>query len=367
MAAISPGKLWSLRRLADRHGRFSLLALDRCDAATELVVARRAQLLRDPRLAPRAEDDLARLERLLVAELSEYASGVVLDPETYRRAAPSLDPARGVVLALEQAGYVDEPGGRRTLLCRGWSAQEARRLGADAVKLRLWYRADASADVLADQHALVEQVSQEAREHGLAFLLEPMLYALGGAGGGDVPSAGVGDDVCDDPALRPALTLAAIEQFRSERYAVDLFMLEAPLPPAVIPDPDAGDQASAEAQRWFDRMNALVESPWAAVSVGTTSAEQMRRILAYACRSGASGYLAGSAVWWPAAQEFPDWERLRWRLRQESSPALSRAGSILGEYGVGWPETPRHAGAVEIALRPPRPAEPLAPARTSGR
>ena len=345
MAAVSPGKLWSLRRIADRHGRFALLALDQRAATADLVAGRRARLLHDARLAPTPHDDVCRLRRLLIEDLSPHASGVLIDPDAYSQAAQSLDPARGLILPLEQCAYEDGPDGRRTLLYPSWSAAKARYLGADAVKLRLWYRADAGAAVLTHQQMLVERVSQECREHDLAFLLEPMLHALGGAGGGDVPSAGVGDDACEDPMRRPELLLATLHEFRKERYAIDLFLLETPLPPASIPDPDGNDLASAAAQRWFDRMNALMNWPWLMLSVGAT-AEHFQRLLAYACRSGASGFLAGGALWWPAAQEFPDWQRVQWRVQQESAPHLTRSLAVLAEYGRAWPESPPHAGSV---------------------
>jgi tagatose 1,6-diphosphate aldolase len=347
LVAISPGKLWSLRRLADRTGRFTLLALDQRAATADLIAGRRTRLLHDARIAPTLDDDVGRLRRLLIDDLSPHASGVLIDPDAYAHAAPGLDPARGLILPLEHHAYEDGPDGRRTLLYPSWSAAKARRLGADAVKLRLWYRADAGAAVLAHQHALVERVGQECREHDLAFLLEPLLHALGGAGGGDVPGAGVGDDACEDPVRRPELLLATLHEFRKERYAIDLFMLETPLPPAFIPDPDGSDLACVEAQRWFDRVNALMAWPWVMLSVGAT-AEHFQRLLTFACRSGASGFLAGGALWWQAAQEFPDWQRLHWRVQQESAPHLSRAVAVLAEYGRAWPEAPPYVGNVEI-------------------
>lgn len=343
MVAISPGKLWSLRRLSDRNGRFALLALDQRAATADLIAGRRARLLRDARLAPTLDGDLGRLKLLLVEGLSPHASGVLVDPDAYAHVARGLDPARGLILPLEHHAYADGPDGRRTLLYPGWSAAKARRLGADAVKLRLWYRADAGAAVRAHQCALVERVGQECREHDLAFLLEPMLHALG-------------DGACEDPVLRPELLLATLQEFRKERYAIDLLVLETPLPPASIPDPDGSDPACIEAQRWFDRVNALMGWPWVMLSAGAT-AEEFGRLLTFACRSGASGFLAGGALWWQAAQEFPDWQRLRWRVQQESATHFARALTVLAAYGCAWPEAPPYAGAVEITPTGPGFAE----------
>lgn len=347
LSELSPGKLWSLRRITDRHGRFALLALDQRAAPANLIEARRTRLLHDVRLAGTAQDDIGRFYRLLVEELSPLASAVLLDPEAYPSAVPVLDPARGVVLALESPAYEDRQDGRLTRLCPGWSVAKAKRLGVDAVKLRLWYRADAAADVLAHQQALAAEIGQACREHDLAFLLEPILYALGGAGGGDVPGAGVGEESHEDAGRRPELMLAALHEFRRPRYGIDVFELETLLPPASIPDPHGSTPVCAETQRWFDRVDALLGRPWIVASVGI-SAERFQRLVAFACRSGASGFLAGRMAWWEAAQEFPNWDRLRWRLRQESAPQLARALAAVAEYGRAWPETARYAGGIEI-------------------
>ncbi len=339
---MTPGKLWSLRRIADRAGRFSLLAIDQRAAPAELVASRRAQLLDDPRLAPHAWEDIARLKRLLAAELSPHASGLLVDPGAYPLAMRSLDPSRGLLLTAEDTAYEDTPQGRRSVLYPGWSVAKIKRLGADAVKLRLWYRADAAPEICADQQRLVERIGQDCREHDIAFLLCPALYALGGAGGGDIPGTGVGDDAHEDAAVRPQLMLAAIEEFRHERYGVDLFKLETPLPPAAVPDPDAHDAEAIAAQQWFDRMDALLDRPWVMLSAGTTM-EHFRRTLKFSFRSGASGFLGGRALWWRAAQEYPDWERVRWRLRSESLPYLEQTLALLAEWGRPYTSKPNIA------------------------
>jgi tagatose 1,6-diphosphate aldolase len=45
-----------------------------------------------------------------------------------------------------------------------------------------------------------------------------------------------------------------------------------------------------------------------------------RRVLEYAYGAGASGYLAGRAIWLEAFGHFPDWDRIR---RELSGPARS--------------------------------------------
>ena len=57
--------------------------------------------------------------------------------------------------------------------------------------------------------------------------------------------------------------------------------------------------------------------------------EPFRRILTYAFRAGASGYLAGRAIWWPAALEYPDWDAFRRRVREHGLPYVALVQSLL--------------------------------------
>ena len=46
------------------------------------------------------------------------------------------------------------------------------------------------------------------------------------------------------------------------------------------------------------------------------------RVLSYAYRAGASGYLAGRAIWWEAMQAYPDLVAASARLGAESVPYM---------------------------------------------
>lgn len=321
---LSAGKRWSLRRMSDKRGLFAMIAIDHRLGMARLVEARRAELPGDPRLAPTAWEDIGRIKQALIEELSPVASAVLLDPEhAYQLAARSVDPARGLLIAIEQSVHHDEPGGRRTLPFPGWSVQTVKRMGADGVKLKLWHNAGASVEVAAHQVALAEQVGAACREHDIAFMLQPMPYAL------------PGDAASIAPAWHAGAVLAAVEEFRHERYGVDLFRLDSPVAAEGIADPDGDSSAASAAQALFDRIDLLLARPWVLRS-GDTALEPFRRVLTYAARSGASGFLAGRSLWRRAVQEFPDWERLRWSLRQDVLPFVQRIDATLDQYGRPW-------------------------------
>ena len=55
----------------------------------------------------------------------------------------------------------------------------------------------------------------------------------------------------------------------------------------------------------FDHLGRAAGRPWVMLSAGAGK-DDFRRILTFAYRAGASGYLAGRAIWWDAFQSFPD-------------------------------------------------------------
>lgn len=329
---MSAGKLWSMRRLSNRHGFFTMVAVDQRPGVEQLVAER---------YGTADWTEIGRIKRLLIEELSPHASAMLLDPQyAYPFASGALDPAKGLLVTLEQFACDEGPGGRKTLPYPGWTVAKIKRLGADGVKLMLWYRPDASREVLDHQHALVEQVGRDCREHDIAFLLEPLVYPLGGSA--------AGDSYHEDAGKRPEMVLATVEEFRHERYGIDIFKLETPIAAGAIVDPDDGSAEAADTQTWFNRIDARLDRPWVMLSAGA-GMEPFRRILTYGFRAGASGYLAGRAIWWPAALEYPDWDAFRARVRSDGLPYVKMVQSLLTQYGRPW--TSRPAFADGAALR----------------
>jgi tagatose 1,6-diphosphate aldolase len=67
------------------------------------------------------------------------------------------------------------------------------------------------------------------------------------------------------------------------------------------------------------------------------------RALRYALRAGASGFLAGRAVWWEALSRFPDQVAVAAALQREAVPYLQRLAELTCRQGRAW--RPAVAGA----------------------
>ncbi len=322
---ITAGKLWGLRRLADDAGRFKMVAVDQRPPIKDLVTAARGT-----DTAP--YDDVAMVKRLLVEELAEASSAMLLDPHfAYPRAIDAVSPRKGLLLTLEDSLFEETERGRRSSAIDDWSVEKIRRVGADAVKLLAWYRPDADPAILEHQQEFVARIGDECRAYDIPFLFELLVYSFPGD---DAHTTGY----VEQPAKRSDHVLQSVEAFSSIEFGVDVFKLESPVPASEVPDPDGADTAAIErTQALFDEMDRLSPVPWVMLSAGA-SQEAFRRILIYAFRAGASGFLAGRAIWWDALSNYPDIDATRAALRAESGPYMASISALADAHALPWTE-----------------------------
>src|SRR4051794_28257163 len=176
MAVTLPaGKLRNLMTLADEGGRLKMMAIDQrmsLESTLQKLLGR----------APWYEE-MVRAKRAITSALGPYASAVLIDVEFgYAQCVREIPGDAGLLLAYERPGFIAAgPGGRerRSALIEGWSVEKARRAGANAIKLLLFYRPDVSAETNERQKALARQVGEECARLELPFLLELLGYPLG--------------------------------------------------------------------------------------------------------------------------------------------------------------------------------------------
>jgi tagatose 1,6-diphosphate aldolase len=336
---LSGGKYWAMRRLSDERGFFRMTAVDQRPPIRKLVAERR-------RVAEASYADVGAVKALLIEELSPYSSAMLLDPGyAYPFAIDRVDPRKGLLLTLEKFEFEERPRGRLTRIYPGWSVEKIKRLGADGVKLMLFYRPDADSSVNAEQQALVEQVGRDCRAHDIAFLLEPLVYPF-------ADQANATHDYVEDTTKRPELVIETVREFAKPKYGIDIFKLETPVPAAKVPDPDGSGRDVKETRRAYEEIDALLDRPWVMLSAGA-GMEPFRRICAFAFAAGASGYLAGRALWWQAFQQFPDMDAFRAALRRDSTAYIEALVERLHRTGTPWTERPAFREGVKLAQAGP--------------
>lgn len=331
---ISAGKLRGIRRLADTDGRFKMVAVDQRPPMLKALATK---------LAPKAPgyDDLARIKTVLTRKLMPQGSAVLIDPDYGFTAAESaMVPSKGLLITLEDFNFADTPGGRKTSLMKGWSVGKVKRMGADGVKLLLWYRPDCAADVIAHQKKLVREVGDACRRYDIPFLLELLVYPFKGTDGHTT-------DYTENKQKYPELVLQSLKDFAGPEYGVDIYKLESPVVADILPDPDDKSAAARETQALFDKMAAIIDKPWVMLSAGA-GMETFRRVLVYAYRAGANGYLAGRAIWWPAFGHYPDLAAMETHLAGEATRYMREINELTAAHARPWTKAPAINDALDL-------------------
>jgi tagatose 1,6-diphosphate aldolase len=301
------GKICRLQKCGTQHGNFVMFALDH-----------RGNLRRA--LSPAAPDQVSYEQMVtfklhLTSVISPTASGLLLDAEygvAPAIANGALAPSCGLLVAVEQSGYTGEPSVRRSQLLPGWSVEKISRMGADGVKLLVYYHPDAAN--VADQEALIDEVAESCQKHDMPFFLEPLSCSL-------------------DPAVKRLPSAEKRELVietarRLTPMGVDVLKAEFPLNIA-----DESDEAVwAEACAELSQASCV---PWVLLSAGVGFEEFARQTM-IACQAGASGVLAGRAVWKEAAQ-MNEAERDIF-LRISATERMGRLAAIVRAYGRPWME-----------------------------
>ncbi len=301
---------------ASARGTFAILALDHRQNL------RRELHPEDPAATTYAE--MVDFKRAVVRVLAETATGTLLDPEIGAAqciADGSLPAAAGLIVAIEATGYEGPAGARVSRVLPGWSVQQAKRMGASAAKLLVYYHPDAAN--AADQERLVATVAADCRAADLALFVEPLSFdpATGGKLVGEARRR------CVVETARRLMALGG-----------DVLKAEFPY------DPDVTDEAA-----WADacaELDAASPAPWVLLSAGVEDATFARQV-AVACHAGASGVLAGRSVWAPAAT-LPPGERDAW-LATEGRMRLERLARLVDAAGAPW--YARH-GTLAVASSP---------------
>jgi len=336
MSTISAGKLWGLRRLSDSRGRFKMTAVDQRPPIKNYIKSRRG-------VDEAPYDDVAAVKAVLVRELAPYSSALLLDPHVaYPQAVQFVNPAQGLILTLEDSIFEETPEGRVSSEIDHWSVEKIKRTGADAVKILAWYRPDAGAAVKARQKDFVRRIGDACGIYDIPFVFELLVYPLKG----EVHQT---KDYIEHKGKHPDLVLQSVADFAAPEFGIDVFKLESPVPAAAIADPQTGNpQIVDETQALFDELGRLAGRPWVMLSAGAGMAE-FERVLRYAYRAGASGYLAGRAIWWQAFQNFPDLDAMAAELRNSGVPYMETINRLTDEGATPWFDNPAIGKTAEIA------------------
>jgi len=246
-----------------------------------------------------SDDALRDFKRLGVEVLSPYASAVLLDRPFILDVGrpPQLAPGCGLIAAVDVLHQ--EPGGEISNVTFDdlVTAESLHEWGADAIKVLVLWHPDTGREQRA---ALLDRVLGLAQDAGVVSLVEGIVRPESGR------------EWADD-AERHAAILACAEELVG--FHPDIYK-------AQVPGYSDGDLTRVEAES--ARMSRIVSGDWVVLSNGVQGAVFPEAVAA-ARRGGASGFLAGRAIW---ADTVADADQ-RAALSERSVERLNRLTAIV--------------------------------------
>ncbi|MBN8581087.1 MAG: tagatose 1,6-diphosphate aldolase [Anaerolineae bacterium] len=291
MKPITIGKLRGLQQISSKRGTFTALALDH------------RQNLRKANSAFVDNAELSRFKLDITKALAHRATSVLLDPEVAaaQAIAKGAIPSNvGLVVAVESTGYTGDATARQAQIIPGWNVEKAKRMGASAIKLLVYYHPDSpTAKEIED---FTSKIAEDCTKHDLVLMLEPLSYSLD-------ESKKLSSEEKRYVVVESARRLTALN--------VDILKAEFPL-----------DLNEIDETKWMNACKEISSAstvPWILLSAAVEYETFLQQVTV-ACNAGASGIAVGRAVWKEAVHMMGD-DRLEF-LRTIARQRISRLTSL---------------------------------------
>ncbi|MDR2974446.1 MAG: aldolase [Propionibacteriaceae bacterium] len=292
---MDPTSRPTLAPLTRDSGGFAMLAVDQREAMRLMFQAATK--------APVADSVLTDFKVTAASILSPYASAVLVDRQfSYDavREAGAVAAGAGLILA----GDDFHPGNGipvdSVTIDQGVDPVAAKAQGVAALKLLVLWRSDEPAE---DRLAMVADFNKRCHDAGLLSIIEPVVRP---------PRRGATFD-------HEAAIIAAAQELGAT--GADLYKGEMPY---------GGDADDATLLAACQRLNDCLDTTWVILSSGV-QADLFGNAVRIACRAGASGFLAGRAVWASVVGA----RNTATMLADVAVPRLRRLGDIVDEAVAG--------------------------------
>ena len=309
MSTLSVGKLRGLQQLADSKGILAVCAIDHRESLKKALGENKPDGV--------GYQDMVDFKLDLCRAIAPFASAILLDP--VYGVAPAIVSGimpghTGLLVSLEKTGYTGESTARITELLPGWSVKKIKRLGASAVKLLIYFRPD-SKDIAVRQLDLVAKVADQCLKEDIPLLVESVTY----------PLAGEVDKPGEFSRKKPGLVIEAARQLT----ALPIDVLKSEFPADMNYEKDEGTL-----EAFCRELNQASRLPWVILSAGVDF-ELFRKQVEIASKAGASGFLAGRALWQEASQLRSRKERKSF-FKDKTVPRIKEIARIADKYGKPW-------------------------------
>jgi tagatose 1,6-diphosphate aldolase len=285
--STSAAKLKHMKALSNEAGVIAAAAMDQRGSLQKSLAAAKgvdkneitAEMMQDFKIA-------------VTRVLTPHASAILLDPEFGIPASKQRSKNAGLLLAYEESGYDNTKPGRLPDLLPLLSAKRIVDLGANAVKILIYYTPFDDPKVNEIKHAFIERVGAECEDNEIPFFLEFVGY----------DPAGGDEKGLEYAKKKPGIVTQSMIEFSKPQYKVDMLKVEVPINAEFVEGSSVykGQKAytRAEALDLFRKAADVAKKPFIYLSAGVSNA-QFIESLAMASESGTdySGVLCGRATW----------------------------------------------------------------------
>lgn len=312
---VSKEKYENLKKLANDDGVIAALAIDQRGSMRKMVAKYDEKL--------NNVEDISRFKALVSEHLTKYSSSILLDPIYGMTAKDVRDENAGLLMSYEVTGYDNEVPGRLPILISDLSGLRIKEMGANAVKILLYYDVDEGDEINDIKKAFVERVGYECEALGLPFFLEIVTY-----------DEGLSDAKSKDYArVKPRKVIEAVKVFADRRYMIDVLKLEVPVNMNFVEgfgnDPI---HSKEEAKGYYQDLDKATDGiPYIFLSAGV-SAKLFQDSLKFAKEADISfnGVLCGRATWADGVEKFAqgDDEAIKW-LESQGKENITSLNEVL--------------------------------------
>lgn len=249
------------KALTRDSGAFAMLAIDQRESMRAMFAATQQE--------PVSDAQLTGFKLAALRALTPLASAVLIDRQFGWRQAidqQAVAPGCGLIAAADRFIPSPEEIVSSVVIDEDVHPLEVKREGAVALKLLVTWRPDESAQVRQD---MVRDFVHRCQAAGLISIIEPVSRA---------PRDGRSFD------LNAGILEAAREL---GHLGADLYKAEVPL---------HGQGGERKVREECARLHNILRGPWVVLSSGVAP-DDFPQAVEWACREGASGFLAGRAVW----------------------------------------------------------------------
>lgn len=283
---------FTLKDITRPSGGFAMLAVDQREAMRLMFAAAGVP-------SPVEDSVLTNFKVNAAKILSPYASAILVDQQfCYRQVVEQQAVAKSCATIVAADAFI--PGNGIPVdsveIDKSVNPQAVKRDGAKALKLLVLWRSDEDAQ---QRLEMVRTFNELCHSNGLVSIIEPV----------------VRPPRCGDNFNREQAIIDAAKELGDS--GADLYKVEMPL------YGKGPQQALLDASL---RLNEHINMPWVILSSGVDE-KLFPRAVRVAMTAGASGFLAGRAVW-SSVIGLPDTELM---LRDISVPKLQRLGEIVDE------------------------------------